>query len=94
MVFHVHRVVSIVAVDEDGVQGPQSIVTVRFDRTCRVFPDSGILTLTSQSDVDSLGVCTSLGGIRVDLLGGSTIDPIISLLPMTHITVRILNRMN
>ena len=74
------------AVDEEGVQGPESTITVRFDRTCRVMTESGILTLATQEDVDRLAVCTSLWNTRVDIVGGST-DPIVSLLPMRDITV-------
>ena len=74
------------AVDEEGLQGPESTITVRFDRTCTVLADLAVLTLATQEDVNQLAVCTSLGNTRVNIVGGST-DPIVSLLPMRDITV-------
>ena len=77
-----------VAVDGDGAVGPESTLTVLFDRSCLVLPD--ILTLAAQSEVDRLAVCTSLRtSTRVDIVGGGVAseDPITSLLPMSNITV-------
>ena len=74
------------AVDGEGAAGPESTVTITFDRTCTVLPQPNLLTLRTQRDVDKLSVCNSLGSTRVDIVGGST-DPIITLLPMRDITV-------
>ena len=74
------------AVDEDGAVGPESTIAVTFDRSCTVLPNSDTLILATQSDVEQLAVCNSLGSTRVDIIGSSS-DPITSLRPMRDITV-------
>ena len=75
--------------DEEGAQGAGSTLTVMFDRSCLIWrPNPDVLTLATQADVDTLAVCTSVGIRRVAMIADPTgTDPIVSLLPMSDITV-------
>ena len=87
MIYSVHRVISVEATDGDGAQGI-STLTISFDRSCVVFSNPTRLTLATQADVERMAVCTSVRGVRIDIVEDySGNDPIVSLLPLRDISV-------
>lgn len=84
----IYRVITVQARDAEGEEGVVSTLTVIFDRSCSVFPNPSVLTLATQTDVDKVAVCTSIGSRRVSITGASdSPDPIVSLLPMRNVNV-------
>lgn len=85
------RMITVLAVDRDGIQGPVSTVTITFDRSCLILPNTAAthLTLATQDDVNKLSVCTSLRNTRIDIIGPN----IESLQPMREITVSHIHRL-
>jgi Notch-like protein len=80
------RVISVEATDGDGAQGI-STLTISFDRSCVVFSNPTRLTLATQADVERMAVCTSVRGVRIDIVEDySGNDPIVSLLPLRDIS--------
>lgn len=85
-----HRVITVQARDAEGEEGDVSTLTIVFDRSCLVFTNPSVLTLATQTDVEKMTVCTSVGIPRVSISGDSdSPDPIVSLLPMRNINVSV-----
>lgn len=84
-----YRVITVQARDVEGEEGAVSTLTIIFDRSCLVFPNPSVLTLATQTDVEKMIVCTSIGSRRVSITGGASDspDPIVSLLPLRNINV-------
>lgn len=89
MFISLHRVITVQARDAEGEEGAVSTLTVIFDRSCNVFPNPSVLTLATQTDVDKVAVCTSIGSRRVSITSAASDspDPIVSLLPMRNVNV-------
>lgn len=78
-----YRVITIVATDNEGMDGDKATVTVKFNRTCIIWSmDEPTIAIPEQLSVSELGICTSASRFNIYISGNA-----LSLGPLSDLQV-------